>query len=218
MTWLPGVAACLSDAAAAALDAMPSGPHRRWVLQLAAARRAGFPAGWSREADLPEDVGVLAVLFSVPIAVELAVAASADSGQEDLARLHPLADARPDTTRRVLRRLAGSDGAVADAARRILGVLPLPPAEPVRLDLLGTARLRRGTTEVDDADWRRAKVRLLLTALVLRRGLRREALGTLLWPDLDEEAVGRNLRLTLHYVQRLLEPERAKGDAPYLLR
>jgi len=55
-------------------------------------------------------------------------------------------------------------------------------------------------------------------ALVGLREIRRARLGTLLWPEFDEKAVSANLRLTLNYVQALLEPERTRGDAPWFLR
>ena len=62
------------------------------------------------------------------------------------------------------------------------------------------------------------KVRHLLLLLAIRRQVRRDLVGSLIWPEMDEEAAGRNLRLTLHYLQRLLEPDRQSGDAPFLLR
>jgi DNA-binding SARP family transcriptional activator len=39
-----------------------------------------------------------------------------------------------------------------------------------------------------------------------------------LWPDLDEAAANRNLRVTLAYLQNLLEPERDEEDPPYFIR
>jgi DNA-binding SARP family transcriptional activator len=37
------------------------------------------------------------------------------------------------------------------------------------------------------------------------------------WPELDAAAGDRNLRVTLTYLQRILEPERRAGEAPYFL-
>ena len=40
----------------------------------------------------------------------------------------------------------------------------------------------------------------------------------LLWPDFDDAAVSANLRVTLSYVQSLLEPQRGRGHAPWFLQ
>jgi DNA-binding SARP family transcriptional activator len=40
----------------------------------------------------------------------------------------------------------------------------------------------------------------------------------MLWPEFDEKAVSSNLRMTLSYLQNLLEPQRARGDAPWFLQ
>jgi DNA-binding SARP family transcriptional activator len=87
----------------------------------------------------------------------------------------------------------------------------------VRVEVLGAARLLRGDAVVDDADWRRERVRALLLLLVVRSELRREEAATLLWPDLDQQKSGANLRLTLHYLQNVLEPHRARREAPYFV-
>jgi DNA-binding SARP family transcriptional activator len=39
-----------------------------------------------------------------------------------------------------------------------------------------------------------------------------------LWPDLDNASASRNLRVTLAYLQSVLEPDRSDLDAPYFLR
>jgi DNA-binding SARP family transcriptional activator len=40
----------------------------------------------------------------------------------------------------------------------------------------------------------------------------------MLWPDFDEKSVSSNLRMTLSYLQNLLEPQRGRGDAPWFLQ
>ena len=57
---------------------------------------------------------------------------------------------------------------------------------------------------MDDPDWRRAHVHALMLLLVVRSELRREEAGALLWPDLDDKKAAANLRLTLHYLQNVL--------------
>ena len=65
-------------------------------------------------------------------------------------------------------------------------------------------------------DLRRQRVRELLCHLVARRRVRREEIADALWPELDHPA--RNLRVTLSYLQRLLQPDRIDGEPPYFLR
>ena len=84
--------------------------------------------------------------------------------------------------------------------------------------MLGPTRLLRDGRPVDDTDWRRQRVRQVLCALAALREVRRVRLGSLLWPDFDEKAVSSNLRMTLTYVQAVLEPHRARGDAPWFLQ
>jgi DNA-binding SARP family transcriptional activator len=88
----------------------------------------------------------------------------------------------------------------------------------VRIELLGPPRLLRDSVVVDDANWRRARVRQLLAVLVVHRHVRRQRAGAMLWPDADEDGVSANLRMTLSYVQALLEPHRAKGDASWFVQ
>jgi DNA-binding SARP family transcriptional activator len=54
--------------------------------------------------------------------------------------------------------------------------------------------------------------------LVNQRRLSREVCATALWPESDAEAGLGNLRVTLGYLQKVLEPGRASGDAPWFVR
>jgi DNA-binding SARP family transcriptional activator len=98
------------------------------------------------------------------------------------------------------------------------GAIPIPPAGHVELSFLGPSELRRDRTLVDDANWRRTRVRQLLACLVVHRSIRRERLADLLWPDATAEAASANLRMTLSYVHAVLEPGRERGDAPWFIR
>ena len=108
--------------------------------------------------------------------------------------------------------------AVAVAATELLGTVPAPPAEPRAIRLLGAPDLEIGGRSIDHPDWRRERVRSLLMYLVVHPRSSREAAIAAIWPDADPEAGRRNLRSTLHLLQRVLEPERDGGDAPYFLR
>jgi LuxR family transcriptional regulator, maltose regulon positive regulatory protein len=67
-------------------------------------------------------------------------------------------------------------------------------------------------------EWGRERVRSLLCWLVARRRVTRSATEVALWPDFDGPTGGGNLRTTLGYLQRVLEPDRAAGDAPFHVR
>jgi LuxR family transcriptional regulator, maltose regulon positive regulatory protein len=104
----------------------------------------------------------------------------------------------------------------ARAARRLLGSLPPTPPYHLRISLIGPlAIVRRGEPDVSP-ELRRIRVRELLTYLVVHHRVRREVVIEELWPDIGDD--GRNLRVTLSYLQRALQPERARGTPPYFLR
>ncbi len=65
---------------------------------------------------------------------------------------------------------------------------------------------------------RRERVRQLLGHLLVHERPTRAGVAAELWPDLDELAAGRNLRVTLAYLQDVLEPEREELDPPYFVR
>lgn len=97
--------------------------------------------------------------------------------------------------------------------------LPARPAEDLVVDLLGPARLRRGGATVTDAKWvRRERVRQLLAFLTLHGRVTRRRAAEALWPDLDPNKAGANLRVTLSYVQDVLEPGRQRGDMTWYLQ
>jgi DNA-binding SARP family transcriptional activator len=107
---------------------------------------------------------------------------------------------------------------LASSARTLLASLPSPPRQIVRLNALGPLQLMRGATLVDDKDWQRNRVRILLLYLVVHRRTLREVVATALWPDRDEDATANNLAVTLNYLNRVLEPERERGTAPWFVR
>jgi len=59
---------------------------------------------------------------------------------------------------------------------------------------------------------------VLLGRLLLEPSQPRARLAVQMWPDLDEPAAARNLRVTLNYLTRLLEPDRQPQDAPSFVR
>ena len=61
---------------------------------------------------------------------------------------------------------------------------------------------------VENASARRARVRQLLALLVVEPRIRRERAMALLWPELDQTAASRNLRVTLTYLRQLFREPR----------
>jgi DNA-binding SARP family transcriptional activator len=94
----------------------------------------------------------------------------------------------------------------------------LPPGYLLRLCLLGPLELYRDDHLVRHPDLRRERVRQVLGYLAIHPRTTRQRVAAELWPDHDDLGAARNLRVTLTYVQRVLEPERRGGDLPYFLR
>ena len=84
--------------------------------------------------------------------------------------------------------------------------------------LLGPTQLLRDDEPVDDQHWRRRRVRELLAFVAHHGTTTREKVLGALWPDLTDDAARRNLRVTLTYLQSVLEPDRARDEPPFYLR
>ncbi len=163
--------------------------------------------------------GFVLAHLPLPWAVELAVAGHAAGVTAGTNLLQWFLEHGEGAARTALRRASEHVvEPVARAARSMLAELPVPPARPLEISVLGPLELRRGGEAVDEPDWRRERVRALLMYLVDRRSATREEVATALWPDLDSEASGRNLRTTLNYLHGVLEPERGPGEAPFVIR
>ncbi len=87
------------------------------------------------------------------------------------------------------------------------------PAPELRIYALGRCEAYVHDHPVGGPDWNRAKVKLLLMGLLVRKGwtLTREAVLEWLWPQADPTSGRTNLRVTLHGLRRALEPELASG-------
>jgi LuxR family maltose regulon positive regulatory protein len=118
----------------------------------------------------------------------------------------------------VLQLAEGGDHALRQAARDALARLPSPPCRRLQLSLLGPVELRADDGPVDAADWRRGRVRMLLAYLAINGPVSRSQLAFDLWPDLDLDGQSRNLRVTLTYLLRVLEPDRTSRDASFFVR
>ena len=157
----------------------------------------------------------LRALLPVPWVAELAlgmVAAGQDTARALVEDLGPAA-------RATLRaQAATAPPALAATARSLLRDLPAVPTARLHLRVLGPLELRRDGVVVTAPELRRERVRQLLGYLLTHDRPTRTAITSELWPDLDDAAAGRNLRVTLTYLQNLLEPDRGELDPPYFLR
>jgi len=144
---------------------------------------------------------------------EVAVAATAANRDDGWA---VLGDAW-STLRPAVARLADAPGPLRRAARSALHRLAVPPAGRLELQLLGPIELSRDGVAVTAPDWRRERVRMLLAYLALHRTASREQVADELWPALDTEAQSRNLRVTLSYLLRVLEPDRPARGASFFV-
>ena len=110
------------------------------------------------------------------------------------------------------------DSVLREAAAGLLVSAETPPPHRVRIEVLGPARVFIDGGAVDDPASRRLRVRQLLTLLAVEPNLRRDRAMALLWPELDQTAASRNLRVTLTYLRQVLRGAGAgePGSAPAL--
>jgi LuxR family maltose regulon positive regulatory protein len=179
---------------------------------------------WAREGSAPpprwlNDATAAALCTSVPLpwVVELAARLTSEGSPVGPRLAGELLERFGAAAKGALR-----DGAchahpcTARGAKALLGSLAAPPARRIRLCVLGPTVLDAGGSP--GPHWNRERVRSLLVLLALRRAAGREEVVDALWSHLDPEAAERNLRVTLCYLQQVLEPERRNGEAPFFLR
>lgn len=129
-----------------------------------------------------------------------------------------LTDALGHHLRPALRSLAagGSGSAVAEAAGRMIAETPVIPSHRLRISVLGPLEVQRDGVVVDHPGLRRRRVRELLCYLVAHPRCSRDVAADALWPDLPDPR--HNLRVTLNYLQTVLQPERLRTDPPFFLQ
>ncbi|MFQ5343813.1 MAG: winged helix-turn-helix domain-containing protein, partial [Anaerolineae bacterium] len=87
----------------------------------------------------------------------------------------------------------------------------------LRIHTLGPFRVYRDDTPISEAAWKTQKNRALLKILITyrKRALTKDQLIDWLWRDLSPDAAGRNLRVAVSQLRRVLEPNlppRAKSS------
>ncbi len=112
-----------------------------------------------------------------------------------------------------------SGGPPADAGHRpYLPARWCTPSSPlVTVSLLGTGTVHRGVRHVDHPAWGRSRVRELCLHLALVEDRSREGVAAALWPDLEDRAAGRNLRVTLTHLLDVLDPDRQRSRGSRLV-
>jgi LuxR family maltose regulon positive regulatory protein len=197
----------------------------RELAQLLTAVRAHD--GWPASAPPLDDAAIVLAHLPPAWAAEVGIAAIA-AGRDDGWKL---LDASWPITRAMVAELARSgvgtgrgaaSGKVGDrrrkAAREVLGRLPVPPTARLDLRLLGPVELSSNDVPVRGPGWGRERVRSLLAYLVLHGTVSRGQAADDLWPALEPDAQSANLRVTLTYLLRVLEPDRASRDASFFVR
>jgi DNA-binding SARP family transcriptional activator len=190
-------------------------PHRVGLV-LARALEAAREGDASTVAALrwPE-AGIVRAHLPLRWAAELAATAAATDNRAPDALLAALGT----RLRAVLQQLVNDPHTQAPTvagAKKLLASLPAVPASHVHVNVLGPLEVRRDDAVVTDPELRRQRVRELLCFLVAHTRARREEITDQLWPELDDR--GRNLRVTLNYLQHVLQPERTGTDPPYFVR
>ncbi|MEI7646081.1 MAG: BTAD domain-containing putative transcriptional regulator [Chloroflexales bacterium] len=94
------------------------------------------------------------------------------------------------------------------------------PGYTLRVQMLGTFRVWRGTHEIQAREWQREKARQLFQLLLTHRGhwIQREQICAWLWPDADLDAAERQFKVTLNALNAALEPHRPPRVQPFFIR
>ena len=97
--------------------------------------------------------------------------------------------------------------------------ITIHPGYQLRVQTLGAFRVWRGGTEISARDWQRKKARQLFQLFVTRRGqsLEREEICDVLWRDESPDAAGRDFKVALNALNKVLEPER-KDEPAFIAR
>ena len=206
-----------APAVRAAWDAAPLGPcHRRMhaaAQAFLAAREATGRDPGPGPADaitaVLADTDALLTMLPLPFSAELAVRAHGHGLSAGLRAVELLRRRVGSNVTGELRWLhEHGDG---ELCRRAAGELLSGgngPVSRVRVEVLGPTRVYLGGRPVDSPLARRARVRQLLALLAAEPDLRRDRAMALLWPDLDQAAASRNLRVTLTYLRQVLASPR----------
>jgi DNA-binding SARP family transcriptional activator len=139
-----------------------------------------------------------------------------DEGRALATALGAVCGARALDALREVERSADVD--VARGAHRLRARLAIAVGPPITVELLGPTQLSRDGRPVDHEHLRRRRVRELLACVAHHESTTRDKVLGALWPDLSDAAARRNLRVTLTYLQSVLEPDRLRDEPPFYSR
>jgi LuxR family transcriptional regulator, maltose regulon positive regulatory protein len=190
------------------LDDLGLGPSLQTAVdagRLLRALREGAAA--SVAAALPwSDPALLEVHVPAPMLCELAAAASAT-----VPAAAQLLEGIPGRSRHLRGLAAHRNRSVRSAAAAIVARSPARPHHDLRIVTLGDLAVERSDgVPVERLDGK-TRLRQLLAILVLERSAHRSAVARRLWPDLDADAAANNLRVSLHKLLAVIEPDRGPG-------
>lgn len=172
-----------------------------------------------RTTTLPERVGKLLSTFGLRHTVEYLSAAYALEVDRAASLVEELVDLVGAPARsRLTTAAAHADTTISAGASEILSAVPVQPEGRLDINLLGDASIFGDGRRIDDANWRRERVRALLTFVILHPNPTREIAVAELWPDMAIDAGRKNLRTTINRLHHVLEPDRDSGHAPFHLR
>jgi len=95
------------------------------------------------------------------------------------------------------------------------------PGYTLSLNLFGGFEARKGKHLIPAEQWKREKARQLLQALTVNfeKGMNKEQLAVLFWPDADESTAANNFKVTLNALNQTLEPNRPPREtAQFVIR
>ena len=182
--------------------------------------RDGSPNWRDQAREVLSDERLPTTLPAIWVAELAARFVGAERADEDMRLAQGAVDLLGPFGASALRRVAANatDPRVVTGANAILARRAPVSEGRFVLRLLGPMTLEREGVEVDHPDWRRDRVRGLF-ALIARHGtVTRRSATEVLWPDLGPDAGANNLRVTLSYLQKVLEPERTRHEVAYHVR
>ncbi len=188
------------------------GPVQLELRELARAlldlRSGGSPSAMT----LPGNEAILTWL-PLPWSIELAarLAGSGDPRGVDLARY--LSEVAGASVHDTLRNLGSHEPGLRGGVVALLAAVPAPPHQTATITVCTSFGLAHGGDELEVS---RARVRQMITLLVLRPDWARETLADVMWPS-DPAKARSNFRATLRHVRQALEPNRVSGEADYHL-
>lgn len=158
------------------------------------------------------EIDLLANAIPVPWLAEWAAIAGADG--QALDAVSWLASVGGAGRQRLGALATGRTSKVQRSAADLLRRAGRRPSVTVEIGVLGPLKMAFDREEQWPPGLNRRPVRDLLMVLIEHQTLTRGQIMGLLWPDFEEEAARANLRTTLSYLNKVLEPDRSSAESP----